>query len=150
MTVMMMTHDGDNGSDDNDDDSGDVDDSDDDDCHDGDSGNDDDDDRDDSGDDDDDVCSIHNTVYLEVHCPVVKPELVVISDNGSTVVDFGDVSIGQHTSRSITIQNISERTVEVCVLCVWVLLLGTLWIMETLKCWKYGRSVESMEEVSWS
>ena len=81
--------------------------------HDSDSGDDDDDDSDDGG--DDDVCSIHNTLYLEVHCPVVKPELVVISDNGSTVVDFGDVSIGQHTSRSITIQNISDRTVEVCV-----------------------------------
>ncbi|XP_076472381.1 cilia- and flagella-associated protein 74-like isoform X2 [Babylonia areolata] len=56
--------------------------------------------------------SIHNTLYLEVHCPLVKPELVVISDNGSNVVDFGEVSIGQHTSRSITIQNISSRTVE--------------------------------------
>ena len=59
------------------------------------------------------TCSIHSTLYLEVHCPVVKPEVVVISDNGNNVVDFGDVSIGQHTSRSVTIQNISDRTVEV-------------------------------------
>ncbi|KAK7093572.1 cilia- and flagella-associated protein 74-like [Littorina saxatilis] len=56
--------------------------------------------------------SIHNTLYLEVHCPVVKPELVVISDNGNNTIHFGEVSIGQHSSRSITLQNISEKAVE--------------------------------------
>ncbi|XP_046572911.1 LOW QUALITY PROTEIN: cilia- and flagella-associated protein 74-like [Haliotis rubra] len=56
--------------------------------------------------------SIHNTLYLEVHCPVVKPPIVVISDNGKTTLDFGEVSIGQHTTKSVTIQNISDRNLE--------------------------------------
>ena len=58
-------------------------------------------------------CSIHNTLYLEVHCPAVKPELVVISDNGRQVTDYGDVSIGQSVTKSITIQNISNKTIDV-------------------------------------
>lgn len=58
-------------------------------------------------------CSIHNTLYLEVHCPVVKPDLVVISDNGKTMIDFGEMSIGQSTTRTITFQNISDHTVQV-------------------------------------
>ena len=57
--------------------------------------------------------SIHNTLYLEVHCPTIKPELVVISDNGRTLTDFGNVSIGQSIIKSITLQNISNKNVEV-------------------------------------
>lgn len=57
--------------------------------------------------------SIHNTLYLEVHCPVVKPTLVVISDNGKSTLDFGEVSLGQNIIKSVTIQNISNKTVEV-------------------------------------
>ena len=57
--------------------------------------------------------SIHNTLYLEVHCPAVKPELVVISDNGRQTTDYGDVSIGQSVTKSITIHNISDRTIDV-------------------------------------
>ncbi|KAJ8320230.1 hypothetical protein KUTeg_001817 [Tegillarca granosa] len=57
--------------------------------------------------------SVYNTLYLEVHCPIVKPELVVISDNGNTKLDFGDISLGQNIIKSITIQNISKKTVEV-------------------------------------
>ena len=57
--------------------------------------------------------SIHNTLYLEVHCPTVKPPLVVISDHGKTTTDFGEVSIGQNIIKSITIQNISRKTIEV-------------------------------------
>lgn len=48
--------------------------------------------------------SIHNTLYLEVHCPIVKPQVVVISDNGRFTVDYGDVSIGQQMNKTITIQ----------------------------------------------
>ena len=59
------------------------------------------------------VYSIHNTLYLEVHCPTVKPPLVVISDHGKTTTDFGEVSIGQNIIKSITIQNISRKTIEV-------------------------------------
>ncbi|XP_023933583.1 fibrillin-2 [Lingula anatina] len=57
--------------------------------------------------------SIHNTLYLEVHCPTVKPPLVVISDNGRTTVDFGDVSIGQTVIKTATIQNIFEDNINV-------------------------------------
>ncbi|XP_062567016.1 cilia- and flagella-associated protein 74-like isoform X4 [Saccostrea cucullata] len=56
--------------------------------------------------------SVHNTLYLEVHCPVVKPTLVVISDNGKSTLDFGEVSLGQNIIKSVTIQNISNKTVE--------------------------------------
>lgn len=56
--------------------------------------------------------SVHNTLYLEVHCPVVKPTLVVISDNGKSTLDYGEVSLGQNIIKSVTIQNISNKTVE--------------------------------------
>ncbi|XP_052759795.1 cilia- and flagella-associated protein 74-like isoform X2 [Mya arenaria] len=56
--------------------------------------------------------SIHNTLYVEVHCPMVKPALVVISDSGKATTDFGDVSLGQNILKSVTIQNISNKTVE--------------------------------------
>ncbi|XP_071945764.1 cilia- and flagella-associated protein 74-like isoform X2 [Antedon mediterranea] len=52
--------------------------------------------------------SVHNTLYLEVHCPTIKPPIVVISNNGQTILDFDDVSIGQRIIKSITIQNISH------------------------------------------
>ncbi|CAL1527246.1 unnamed protein product [Lymnaea stagnalis] len=56
--------------------------------------------------------SIHNTLYLEVHCPAVKSPVVVISDSGSNTLDFGNVSIGQTSQKSVTIQNISDRNIE--------------------------------------
>ncbi|KAK6965102.1 cilia- and flagella-associated protein 74 [Biomphalaria glabrata] len=56
--------------------------------------------------------SVHNTLYLEVHCPAVKPSLVVISDGGKQTLDFGNVSIGQTSQKSITIQNITDKYVE--------------------------------------
>ena len=39
--------------------------------------------------------SVHNTLYLEVHCPTVTPSVVVIWDSGRNVVDFGNVSLGK-------------------------------------------------------
>ncbi|XP_006819212.1 cilia- and flagella-associated protein 74-like [Saccoglossus kowalevskii] len=56
--------------------------------------------------------SVYNTLYLEVHCPTVKPCLVVISNHGRTTTDFGEVSIGQNIIKSITIQNISDQQVD--------------------------------------
>ncbi|KAL3862108.1 hypothetical protein ACJMK2_008101 [Sinanodonta woodiana] len=56
--------------------------------------------------------SIHNTLYLEVHCPIVKPPVVVISDHGRTTLNFSDISLGQNIIKSITIQNISDKIVE--------------------------------------
>ncbi|XP_074655233.1 cilia- and flagella-associated protein 74-like isoform X2 [Tubulanus polymorphus] len=56
--------------------------------------------------------SVHNTLYLVVHCPVIKPELVVISDSGRTTTHFGEVSKGQNVIKSISIQNISDKTLD--------------------------------------
>ena len=50
---------------------------------------------------------------MEVHCPIVKPTLVVISDHGKTTLDFGEVSLGQTIIKSVTIQNISKKTIDV-------------------------------------
>jgi len=57
--------------------------------------------------------STANTLYLEVHCPMVKPPVVVISNHGDSLTDFGQVSIGQHAIKPISIQNISDQPLEV-------------------------------------
>lgn len=36
----------------------------------------------------------HNTVYLKVHCPAVRPEMVVVSNHGRSLIDFDQVSVG--------------------------------------------------------
>lgn len=54
-------------------------------------------------------CSVHNTLYLEVHCPAVWPHVVVVSDCGRPIVDFANVSLGQSEVKSFTIQNISDE-----------------------------------------
>ncbi|KAH9495100.1 Cilia- and flagella-associated protein 74 [Bulinus truncatus] len=56
--------------------------------------------------------SVHNTLYLQIHCPAVKPPLLVISDGGKNTLNFGNVSIGQTSQKSITIQNISDKYLE--------------------------------------
>ncbi|XP_048581567.1 cilia- and flagella-associated protein 74 isoform X2 [Nematostella vectensis] len=58
------------------------------------------------------TCSIHNTLYLDVRCPTVQSSVVVMSDNGRTVADFGNVSIGRSELKTVTIQNISDQTVH--------------------------------------
>ncbi|XP_071804990.1 cilia- and flagella-associated protein 74-like [Asterias amurensis] len=55
---------------------------------------------------------IHNTLYLEVHCPAVKPPLVVISDHGRTTTDFADISVGQRIIKSVSIQNVSDHALD--------------------------------------
>lgn len=50
-----------------------------------------------------------NTLYLEVHCPTVRPELAVISNHGRHETSFGDVSVGKNVMRTVTLQNISDR-----------------------------------------
>ena len=64
------------------------------------------------------LCAVseHNTLYIEVHCPVVRPDVVVISNSGQTVMDFGQVSVGQRVVKSLTVQNISDHVVEVSLL----------------------------------
>nr|CAB3230261.1 uncharacterized protein KIAA1751 homolog [Phallusia mammillata] len=53
-----------------------------------------------------------NTLFLEVHCPAIKPPVVIISNHGHSLTDFGQVSIGQNTIKPISIQNISDHSVE--------------------------------------
>jgi len=62
------------------------------------------------------IVSEHNTLYVEANCPVVRPDVVVISSSGQTVTDFGQVSVGQRVVKSITVQNISDHTVHVSML----------------------------------
>jgi len=56
------------------------------------------------------LVSEHNTLYLEVHCPSVKPSLIVVSESGDNLVNFGKVSMGQRHVQTISIQNISNET----------------------------------------
>ncbi|XP_073247249.1 cilia- and flagella-associated protein 74-like [Porites lutea] len=57
-------------------------------------------------------CSVHNTLYLEVHCPAVRPHLVVVSDCGRPILDYANVSLGQSEVKSFTIQNISDEPLK--------------------------------------
>ncbi|MBN3301016.1 CFA74 protein, partial [Amia calva] len=54
----------------------------------------------------------YNTLYLELHCPVVRPPLVVVSDNGRTAVNFSEVATGHKVVRRVTVQNISHDSLE--------------------------------------
>ncbi|CAG5118469.1 unnamed protein product, partial [Candidula unifasciata] len=56
--------------------------------------------------------SIHNTLYLEVHCPAVRPEVMVVSDDGRHVIDFGSISVGQTCSKSITLLSIWDKQMK--------------------------------------
>lgn len=55
---------------------------------------------------------LSDTVYLQVHLPAVKPELVLLSQNGSSIVDFGNVCIGQTRKMELTLKSISEDPVS--------------------------------------
>ncbi|CAF3515844.1 unnamed protein product [Rotaria socialis] len=57
---------------------------------------------------------VANTLFVQIHCPIVRPEFIVISDYGQTTIDFGSASVGQELSRTILIQNISNKTIELC------------------------------------
>ncbi|XP_040314661.1 cilia- and flagella-associated protein 74 isoform X3 [Herpailurus yagouaroundi] len=62
--------------------------------------------------------SPHNTLYLELWCPAVAPSLVVASDKGKTIFNFGDIAVGHRGIKKVSIQNISpeDLTVEFSVL----------------------------------
>lgn len=36
-----------------------------------------------------------NTLYLKLQCPAVQPPLVVISNNGYSIIDFQQVAVGE-------------------------------------------------------
>lgn len=57
--------------------------------------------------------SIHNTLYLDVICPSVRPEIITLTNPATRVIDFGKTSIGHKCIQKITIKNISNSIVEV-------------------------------------
>ncbi|XP_060140144.1 cilia- and flagella-associated protein 74 isoform X1 [Globicephala melas] len=56
--------------------------------------------------------SAHSTVYLELWCPAVAPSIVVTSDKGKTIADFGDIAVGQRGIKKVSIQNISPERLD--------------------------------------
>ncbi|KAK7817253.1 hypothetical protein U0070_004390 [Myodes glareolus] len=57
--------------------------------------------------------SPHNTLYLELWCPVVAPSIVVTSNKGSSVLNFGDIAVGHRSIKRITLQNTSPEDLAV-------------------------------------
>ncbi|XP_039419938.1 cilia- and flagella-associated protein 74 isoform X5 [Corvus cornix cornix] len=58
------------------------------------------------------TCSPHNTLYLELHCPAVAPPVLITSDTGNNMANFGDIAVGQRMMKRITIENISPGKLE--------------------------------------
>nr|XP_021511218.1 cilia- and flagella-associated protein 74 isoform X1 [Meriones unguiculatus] len=56
--------------------------------------------------------SPHNTLYLELWCPAVAPSIVVISNKGRTVFNFGEIAVGHRSIKRITFQNISPEDLK--------------------------------------
>ena len=48
-----------------------------------------------------------------VHCPSIRPHMIFLSDFGSYVKDFGEIAVGQIERQHVSIQNISNETLEV-------------------------------------
>ncbi|XP_054439712.1 cilia- and flagella-associated protein 74 [Pteronotus mesoamericanus] len=53
--------------------------------------------------------SPHNTLYLELWCPAVAPSIIVTSDKGKTVSNFGEVAVGHRGIKKVSIQNITSE-----------------------------------------
>ncbi|XP_048873042.1 cilia- and flagella-associated protein 74 isoform X2 [Brienomyrus brachyistius] len=56
--------------------------------------------------------SPHNSLHLELHCPAVRPCLVIVSNNGQSTLNFHRVETGQKVVQQVTVQNISQETLE--------------------------------------
>ncbi|XP_073675909.1 cilia- and flagella-associated protein 74 [Garra rufa] len=56
--------------------------------------------------------SPHETLYLELCCPAIRPALLLISDNGRNTIHFNQVAVGQKVVKKVIIQNISSETVK--------------------------------------
>ncbi|XP_016316600.1 cilia- and flagella-associated protein 74-like, partial [Sinocyclocheilus anshuiensis] len=56
--------------------------------------------------------STHQTLYLELRCPAIKPALLLISDSGHNTIHFNQVAVGQKVLKKLVIQNISSETVK--------------------------------------
>ena len=58
--------------------------------------------------------SIHNTLYVDIVCPSVKPEMFLMSEKDySKIIDFGKISIGQKCIKKVKIKNISNSAITV-------------------------------------
>ncbi|XP_006016305.1 cilia- and flagella-associated protein 74 isoform X2 [Alligator sinensis] len=57
--------------------------------------------------------SPYNTLYLELHCPAVAPSVVITSDNGKNIINFGEVAVGHRITKQITIQNILDEQLAI-------------------------------------
>nr|XP_046252850.1 cilia- and flagella-associated protein 74 isoform X2 [Scatophagus argus] len=53
-----------------------------------------------------------NTLYLKLQCPAVQPPLVVISNNGHSIIDFHQVAVGERVIKRFTVQNISTESLD--------------------------------------
>ncbi|XP_038149035.1 cilia- and flagella-associated protein 74 [Cyprinodon tularosa] len=53
-----------------------------------------------------------NKLYLKLECPAVRPPLLVISNNGSNVLDFNQVFVGNKELKQLTLQNISNEPLD--------------------------------------
>ncbi|XP_018408595.1 PREDICTED: cilia- and flagella-associated protein 74 [Nanorana parkeri] len=56
--------------------------------------------------------SLHNTLYLDLLCPAIAPPLIVTSENGRHLINFGAAAIGQKSVKTISLQNISAESLE--------------------------------------
>ncbi|XP_056102909.1 cilia- and flagella-associated protein 74 [Rhinichthys klamathensis goyatoka] len=54
--------------------------------------------------------SPHETLYLELHCPAVRPALLLVSDRHT--LHFSQVAVGQKVLKKVIIQNISSEFVK--------------------------------------
>ncbi|XP_068196112.1 cilia- and flagella-associated protein 74 [Antennarius striatus] len=77
-----------------------------------------------------------NTLHLKLQCPVVQPPLVVISGNGQSVLDFGQVAVGESMIKRMTLQNISKEALDLSSSLLDPL--GTFSLLNTLRCLKPG------------
>ncbi|XP_052832827.1 cilia- and flagella-associated protein 74 isoform X2 [Octopus bimaculoides] len=55
---------------------------------------------------------VSETLYLEVYCTTISPSIIVLSDNGKSEMNFGNICVGQSRMKSLTIQNISDDTIK--------------------------------------
>ncbi|XP_029362700.1 cilia- and flagella-associated protein 74 isoform X2 [Echeneis naucrates] len=53
-----------------------------------------------------------NTLYLKLHCAAVQPALVIISNNGNSMIEFNQVAVGEKVIERFTVQNISKDSLD--------------------------------------
>ncbi|XP_012920634.1 cilia- and flagella-associated protein 74 isoform X3 [Heterocephalus glaber] len=54
-----------------------------------------------------------HTLYLELWCPAVAPAVVLTSDGGKTLIDFGHIAVGQRGIKKVSLQNIGREDLAV-------------------------------------